>query len=377
MTRLFFITPSWLSALTLLAVLFAVAWPAPANAQAVGEPARISPALRDRAYQVILDASRSDNPRLRLAALESISASPDRARPMVELALGDENPAVRFGALVIAGKLQLQGMGPAAVDMTDDPNPSVRAAALFAAKRCGQQVDLTPLAQMLASSDIAARGNAAMLLGLLGDPGAKPMLQEMASARIPRVDPAEVEWIRLQFAEAMLRLDPKDERVIQAVRAAVYSQYDDIRVLGLQIVGESGDRAMDRWLLELIKADNPVQVRIAAASALAQGGRADGRDVLVGASGYTADNVRQDVQQFLSANRGGDGPAYEAMVQLANEASAREQVAGEVRAQAAFGLGKLGDSSAAQRLEQMLADPKPIAAVAAAGALMRIDAAGN
>lgn len=348
-----------------------------ALAQAVGAPAKISPELRERAGQVILDASRSDNPRLRLVALEAVAAAPDRARPMAQLALGDENPAVRYGALVVIGKLQLQGLGRAAAEMADDENPSVRAAALFAAHRCGQPVDLSPLAQMLGSSDLGTRGNAAMLLGLLGDRGAKPMLQEMASLPTPRVDPAEVEWVRLQFAEAMLRLDPNDERVMQAVRAAVYSQYDDIRVLGLQIVGEVGDRTMDRWLLELVKPDNPVQVRIAAASALAQGGRADGRDTLVAASAYSAEEVRRDVQQFLAANRGGDGPAYEAMVQLANDEAARLQVAGEVRAQAAFALGKLGDAPAAQRLEQMLADPQPIAAVAAAGALLEIDAAGR
>lgn len=372
-------TRDYLSTLFVAALMLAVTFATtrPARAQEVGEPADISPALRDRAGQVILDASRSDNPRLRLAALESVAASPERARPLAQLALGDPNPAVRYGALVTIGKLQLEGLGRAAAEMADDPNASVRAAALFAAHRCGQDVDLSPLAQMLGSDQIAERGNAAMLLGLLGDPGAKPMLKEMAGQRIPRVDPAEVEWVRLQFAEAMLKLDPNDDGVMQAVRAAVFSQYDDIRVLGLQIVGDSGDRTMDRMLLELVKADNPVQVRIAAAAALAQGGRAEGRETLVFAASYTADNVLRDVRQFLAANRGGDGPAFEAMTQLANDERARTQVAGEVRAQAAFALGKLGDSAAAMVLSQLLDDPQPIAAVAAAGALLRIDAAGQ
>ncbi|MEM9020072.1 MAG: HEAT repeat domain-containing protein [Planctomycetota bacterium] len=343
----------------------------------VGREADVPAPLRDRAVQVILDASRSENPRLRLVALESVSVSPERARPMAQLALGDQNPAVRYGALVTIGRLQLNGLGLAAAEMADDPNPSVRAAALFAAHRCGQSVDLTPLAQMLGSSDLEIRGNAAMLLGLLGDPGAKPMLQEMASMPVARVDPAKLEWVRLQFAEAIIRLDPDDDRVMQAVRASVYSQYDDIRVLGLQIVGEVGDRTMDRWLLDLLKPDNPIQVRIAAAAALAQGGLANGRDTLVAASAYTEAQVNRDVRRFLSANRGGDGPAYEDMVQLSSDAQSRRQVAGEVRAQAAFGLGNLGDLPAVQRLEQMLDDPEPITAVAAAGALLRVDAAGD
>lgn len=342
----------------------------PAQAQ----PGTVTQPTRARAAEVILDASRSENPRLRLAALEAASAAPHQALPLAQLALADENPAVRFGALVTIGKLQLEGLGQAAIDLVEDPDPSVRAAALFAAQRCGRQVDLSPLAQMLGSDRPALRGNAAMLLGLLGDPGAKPMLQEMASAPMRRVSPDQREWVRLQFAEAMVRLDPTDDEIMDAVRASVYSSYEDIRVLGIQIVGDAQDRAMQDWLGQLLRVSEPVQVRIAAAKALAQMGQTTGKKVLMQTSAYSGDDVRRDVQAFLNDNRGGQGEAFQAMQQLLNDPVTQAQVAGEIRAQAAFGLGELGDAETVGRLEAMLADPEPIARLAAAGALLRAGA---
>ncbi len=92
-----------------------------------------------RALQVILDATNSEEAELRANAVEAAQAMPGRALPIAQIALEDPNAAVRFTALVTIGKLGLEPLGDASLRMTRDSQPFVRAAALYAAKRCGKR----------------------------------------------------------------------------------------------------------------------------------------------------------------------------------------------------------------------------------------------
>src|SRR5690606_5160331 len=137
---------------------------------------------KDKALEQVLLSSRGENPFLRANAIEAIQPLPNRALPMAQLGLNDNHPAVRFSALVTIGKLRFANLLPTVRKLRDDPSPSVRAAALYAAARLGDNVDLSPLAAMLQSSNPGLRGNVAMILGLLGDSSAVPMMQEMTQA---------------------------------------------------------------------------------------------------------------------------------------------------------------------------------------------------
>lgn len=281
------------------------------------EARQIASALRDEAIEVVLRSARSDSAALRTNALEAAQTLPQRARPLAQLGLEDDNPAVRFSALVTIGRLELDGLGATSRRMSQDPeeHPSVRAAALYAARRCGEDVDLTPMARLLASTDPGVRANAAMVLGMLGDASAITMIKELAHAPMPRASAVREALVRLQIAEALVRLG--DESALDAIRAGAYSAHHEVRVLAVQTLGKLGDRRMEVGYAQIARKENPIELRLAAAEAL----------VRVGSS------IEMDVMREGAA---WDKPA--------------------VRAQAAFTLGQVEHPEAVRLLRAMMQD---------------------
>jgi len=341
-----------------------------ANAQGPDEARIALLQVKPKAYATIEEAGRSDSARIRLAALEATEHAPDAAFEMARNGLGDENAAVRFGALVTVGKLKITDLLDAANDLMRDENESVRAAAIYAAMRCGKNVDLSPLGGMLASGRTSSRANAAMLIGQLGDKQAIEMLREMAALPMPRVAPSERTWVRLQFAEAMIRLDPDDAEVLGTIRAAVYSNLDDVRVLSIQILGEIGDRSVQGGLAHITKRDNPIQVKVAAAQSLLRLGDDQGLPTLIKTTQYGERELRKDLEGYLRKNQVA-GPEAQAIRELLDDPKERTRAAAEVRAQAAMALGFADSKAAAERLAKLLDDPSEVVRVAAATALLR------
>lgn len=350
----------------LVVLVLALALGACAASQAMQGPGE----AKAKAYDILRSAGQSDLSRERLAAIEAAAYAPDLAIGLARNGLSDENPAVRFAALVTVGKLKLNDLSDAAMDLLRDENESVRAAAIFAAKRCGKEVDLSPLGSMLANGSSGARANAAMLIGQLGDPQAIDMLRDMAAAPMTRVSPAERTWVRLQYAEAMIRLAPNDAEVLGAIRASVYSNLDDVRILSIQILGEVGDQTVRGGLAHIIKRDNPIQVKIAAAQSLVRLGDDQAATVLIKASRYDDDQIRKDLKDYLGKNEIA-GPEVQVIRELLADEKARARAAAEVRAQAAVGLGYVDSAASAKRLSALLDDPDPIARIAAASAILR------
>jgi len=359
--------------LTVLSTL-GVGLPASAQASDGAAPSNEARILllqaKPKAYGIIEAAGRSDRARDRLAALEAAQHAPDAAVDLARDGLTDENPAVRFAALVTIGKLKLNDLALAAVDLMKDDNPSVRAAAIFAAKRCGRDVNLTPLAQLLASGDASARANAAMLVGQLGDPQALGMLREMADAPMPRVLPAQRTWVRLQFAEAMIRLDPENDKVLGSIRAGMYSTLDEVRVLAIQILGEAGDKSILGGLAHIAQQNNPIHVKIAAAQSMLQMGDTQGVPILMKATRYDVEALRTELTRFLR-NMDQNSEEARSVRALLDSPDQQARVAGEVRAQAARALGWSRSEASARRLTELLADPQPIVRVAASAAVLR------
>ncbi|MEL7087647.1 MAG: HEAT repeat domain-containing protein [Planctomycetota bacterium] len=308
-------------------ILFGVA-AGPATTPAAAGPIQDA---EPRAVQVLLDASRSDRALLRMNAIEGAKAMPDRALPMVQLALDDPNPAVRFAALVTAGRLQLEGVGRRAQRMSADPEQPdyVRAAAIFAAHRTGHKADLGRLAEMMYHPDLRQRSNAALLFGLTEDPSVIPVLKDAAQQPMWRAEPLQRELVRIQIAEALLNLGEEDS--LKAIQGAAYSSDDEVRVLAVIMLGRAGDRSM-RGNLTNFLAKDPVELRLAAAEALARIGSGEGLPVML---------------------------------------ESAEMPRPTVRAQAAFALGQLADNPrAAAALLQLLDDADPVVRVAAAAAVL-------
>lgn len=255
--------------------------PAPAPTAAV--------AAWERAIEQVRASGRSDDAFLRANAIEAAQMLPDHVVPMVQLGLEDRGSAVRFAALATIGKLRLTDLAPSARARLRDESPSVRAAAMFALRACGQEVDISPMAGMLVSREPTERGNAALLLGWLGEKSAAAMMRELSKAPMPRANPVQDAIVRLQVAEALVRLG--DEEALDAVRAGAYSAFDEVRVLAVTMMGELGDRRMEKGVLRLMEKP-PIELQLASAGTLARMGHADGLKIALHGSGSYLETVR-------------------------------------------------------------------------------------
>jgi len=312
-------------------------------------------ALRERALALLVEESRSPEALIRANALEGLQAAPARVEAVARAGLVDSNLGVRFVAAMTVGQLRLRESVPFVRPLLNDPDLRVRAAAIFALTKNGQTVDPTPLASMLENPDPRIRSEAARILGELGNPSAIPMLKS-AAARSPgraETQPQAVQSERLfqlQVAEALVRLG--DTGAADAIRAALYpSALEGLEAAALaaQIVGNLKDEHIARRLVELVEERmpntpsysdptrntyaQPMELRLAAAKALAQMGLEDG--------------------MFVAA-----------MYQH-NEDPA-------VRAQAAFVYGASTRAAQLAPLQAMLDDPSPLVRVSAATGILRV-----
>ena len=305
-------------------------------------------ALEPDALEQVLRSSRSDRAEFRSNALEAMQARPDRSLPLAQAALDDPNPAVRYAALVTIGRLRHTSLAPAVSRLRDDPVEYVRAAADFAAAKLGRRVDLTPLASLLASDNATDQGVAVNLLGWLDDPTAAPMIRELTGQPMPRASQEQIGIVRLQAAEALVMLG--DDEALQPIRAGTFIIQPEIAITAVQIAGRLQDRAVTSRLRTLALERDPKkpvadELRIAAATALAQMNIQEGLPVLLDAA------QRQNVTF--------DGQTYPAT---------------GIRAQAAYGLGWFRDGQAAAALATLLQDPEEAVRLAAAAGVLRATA---
>jgi len=295
-------------------------------------------ALRAAAIDLLGQAFESPNPLLRANAIESMHPAPEAIDPLVRAALADENRGVRFVAAMTIGKLRKRNLAYLVEPMLDDPSDSVRAAAIFALRRCDLSVDLTPLALMVRSKDPEIRANAAVVLGMLGDPSALPMLREAVRVRSVRMPLARSRVVDLQIAEAMVRLGA--DRELEVIRAALFAPEDqaEMVVLACLMCGRLNDVAYAAPLLDIAmrtgREQEAPEVRLAAVQGLAQ-----------------IDPAR--------------APAPLAVPFLAHDRY-------DVRQQAAITLGWVGDRAYLPNLSALLNDPNALVQVAAAGAILRV-----
>jgi len=305
---------------------------------------------QDRSVQVLLDAAAAPGPAgalLRANAIQGLVWAPEHLEPVVSAGLADDNRGVRFVAAMTVGEQRLEQLGHLLEPMLLDEAPSVRAAAMFGLHECGRRVDLTPLATMIMSDDPEVRGNAAMILGELGNTSAVPMLRHAVGRGMERVQSPRVRMVDLQLAEALVRLGETDE--IEVVRASLFAPVEqgELTALACMICGRLDDGKavpnLVRLAVEVGRFQQPAEVRMAATWALA---------------GISPDLAEPAVpMEYVTS------PMY------------------PLRVQAALTLGKIGREASLPTLESMLGDENPLVQVAAATAILQIGnvtvAAGN
>ncbi|MCH8822929.1 MAG: HEAT repeat domain-containing protein [Planctomycetes bacterium] len=296
--------------------------------------------LREAAVELLRQAmEQKDYPELRLNALEALQLAPEVFEPFVRQSLVDPNRAVRFAAAMSIGQLRMKHLAHLAEPLLHDPSQSVQAAAIYALHRCGHQVDLTPLAVMILSNKPEIRGNAAMVLGDLGDRSAAEMIRRAVRRPMPRIPLARVKLVNLQMAEALVKLGREEEMTV--IRAALFApnEQGEISALACMICGRLKDGQVIPDLNNLARGEDeskrPAEIRMAATWALAK--------------------IRSGLAQTSVP-----------MEYLENELF-------QLRAQAASTLGVMGDPAVLPKLGALLQDPHPLVQIAAAGAILRLD----
>ncbi len=309
-------------------------------------PSSIDPAqvveLRAMSVNLLVRAAGSNVPLLRANALEALAAEHQRLLPAVRLGLGDENRGVRFTAVMMVGRERITPLAALVEPLLADPSGSVRAAAIYALSQCGRPVDPTPLAGMLLGDSLEDRGNAAMVLGMLGEESALDLLRSAYGRTVPTAGSNALRAVDMQIAEAAYRLGGSVSD-LEIVRAALLASggEEELSALAAQICGELRDEASLRtlaWIATRNEAPEnqppaPAEVRMAAATAIARM------------------RPEQAPVRVLMGFVGSDNPA--------------------LRAQAAGGLGWFRDAQVLPTLASLLEDRNAMVQVAAAGSILR------
>jgi len=223
-----------------------------------------------------------------------------------------------------------------------DENRGVRAAAIFALHRLGDASRTKELAGLLLyTADQEVRRNVAMIFAELGDPKAMPVLRRAARDR----DIA----VRWHVQEAMARLGDK-EAVEQLIMFA-HSGYGDERLIGILALGRIKDRQATRCLLDMVRRDNPLEVKLAAVRALGQIGSPTGEDMARKALVWVPDKAGEEV-----------------------EAEPKNVRQVRIRSMAALALAEVGRPDVVGDLLARMQRDDPRVGVAAAAAILRIAA---
>ncbi|NCF40512.1 MAG: hypothetical protein GWP75_10395, partial [Planctomycetia bacterium] len=174
-----------------------------------------------RATSWLLNAVVDPQPIVRATAFEALEGDPAALYEAAPFGLIDENRGVRFVAAMSVGDAGLAGLAPLISPRLSDPSDSVRAAAIYAMNRIGEGADPSPLAAMARSDDPEVRANAYLVLGLLGNPSAIPLIESTLGKGMRLVNPMRVRLTELQAAEALVLLGDQDD--IEPIRAALFT----------------------------------------------------------------------------------------------------------------------------------------------------------
>jgi HEAT repeat protein len=240
-----------------------------------------------------------DNAAVRVGAIEAMESIPDETKlPWLRSSLLDDHPGVRFAACVALGKARDAVSAKAIGRLTDDPNANVRVASYFARHRLGDTSMTGKLAtHLLEDEDAGVRRNAAMVLGLLEEPGSVAILARAISDEDPGV--------RAHALEAMARLgnaEAKQELTFQA-NSGVGGE-ETLAVCAL--AGTRDRRYIDTYRYKLVNGVH-LETRLAAARGLGLLGGDDGFEIAMKAIGSNSRRIRDrddpEASQILRARQ--------------------------------------------------------------------------
>lgn len=299
------------------------------------------PAYRRRAMEGLRAAIRYGHSAVvRAEAVEALEMGASRETlPWIRAALIDPHPVVRFAACVAVGRVRDKVSLRAVRNNAEDENCSVRAAAMFALHRLGDESRSGQLpSYLLGGDDITCRRNAALVLGLLDEPSAiKALARAMKDTDF---------GVRHHALEAMARLGNSEARHELAFLTASGVGSDEVFAIGALAVTRDQTYA-DTFRYKLATAAH-LETRLAAARGLGTLGIPEGFSVAMEAlQGEPV--IRQD----------------------SNDPASQQTL--RVRQMAIAALGTIGQAEALPALGKILdEDLDPRVQVSAARAILEI-----
>jgi len=259
------------------------------------------------ARNVLRQAAEDDDRFTRAKTLEAmVAVMPKESGPHFLEALTDPEPNVRFAAAVAvaetkyaAAKDQLLKLARYKADDAE-PDRRVYAGVIYALYRLGNTDYTTDLAKLLFDKESQVRGNAAMVMGRMGEPsGIGPLKALLVEER----DVA----VRLQGLESLAMLG--DERSIMMLEASARKPFPAEKLVAIRSLGWFKSRRAIFVLQELLKSESqPPRARVLAAGSLARIGEfeehgyelcltsaREPRQVMIAATGETYKPLDADV----------------------------------------------------------------------------------
>ena len=305
------------------------------------------------ARTALLRAAEASDPVTRANAMEALSQTLGaRAGQVYHKALADQAPAVRFAAAMAAGETLYEPAKPALVAMAQtrqespraEPDKRVLCAVIFALHRMGETRFTSELGSLLSDSEKEVRANAALVMGMIGEPSATvPLKTQLQEEQDPGV--------QLQIVEALAMLNDQQN----AIRLEAYTKthFIEDRLVAIEAMARHGTPRAPVVLRGLLSERQPARVRVAAAGALARLGEVDG------------DAYRLCRQSVLD-------PAKVLMESRSDDGDVQEVQQLSLQRLAAISLGWMKQTDAAAVLESLLGHQDGVVRVAAAMSLLRL-----
>ena len=301
-----------------------------------------TPAARANAW--LRQAITNDYSLVRAYGFEAMEHDPTLLLEFGGNGLVDENRGVRFVTTMAIGRSGLLTLAPLIEPGLLDESESVQAASIFTLRELGQSADPSPLATMAMGEDPEVRGNAFMVLGMLGNPSAISIIDASLGRGMRLRNPMRIRITELQAAEALVQLG--DQKDVEPIRAALFAPVEqgELTVLACDILGRLQDEQARPMLMRLILAAGnerrPPEIRVAAATAILR----------------LPPPHETGLEQVILEFAGNDDPF--------------------LRTQVAAALADASSEETLKALDRLLADSNPIVRTAAAGAILaRINSA--
>jgi HEAT repeat protein len=196
---------------------------------------------------------------IRAHALEVVkNVKPHDAASIISVALNDQSPLVRKAAALAAGELREQSVQSQLEPMLEAAHTPERMAIIFALHRMGDFRFTHEFEKTAIDPDPHVRGDTALMLGMLGEKSAAPILLLMMNSDH---DPS----VRLEAAGALWQLG--QESGLEDLVAGTISAYPDDQMVSLLAIAAPHDtRSLGHVEAQLI-ADYPEVALVAARAA--------------------------------------------------------------------------------------------------------------